>query len=165
MLLHDGPLLLPPDDPRSIKAARVATRLVSALEEQEKSVVSGAEWPPREYKSKCVDDDDDRLRRYTPSAVALSSLMPFRPVSSNPLKDRNIENVDWNIYIIDMVSRYYTTLTASHSRSMPWRSPARTCSFSLDCWTCYQMTTRCSLRFCRTRLRTLRSDIVSRMPG
>jgi hypothetical protein len=103
VLLHDGPLLLAPDDPRSIKVGRIATRLVSALEEQENNVVSGAEWPPREYRLRFGADDDDRLNRYSPSACAKSGLMPFRPMSHNPLKDHNIENVDWNIYVIDMV--------------------------------------------------------------
>jgi len=109
VLLHDGPLLLPADDPRSIKAGRVATRLVSALEEQEQNIVSGAEWPPREYKTRFENGDDDRLSRYYPSACAKSGLLPFRPASSNPLKDTNIENVDWNIYVIDMVSHQKVT--------------------------------------------------------
>lgn len=66
--------------------------------------MSGAQWPPREYKVRFQDADDERLQRYKPSAYAKSSLMPFRPSSQNPLKDHNIENGDWNIYVIDMVS-------------------------------------------------------------
>lgn len=110
MLLHDGPLLLPPEDIRSVKVGRVVTRIVEALEEQEGNVVCGATWPPREDKKRASQEDDSRINRYVPSATATSGFMPFRPMSSNPLKDQNIEAADWNIYVIDLVSNLSPTL-------------------------------------------------------
>ncbi|KLT42312.1 hypothetical protein CC85DRAFT_285716 [Cutaneotrichosporon oleaginosum] len=109
VLAHDGPLILPPDDLRSEQVARVATRLVTALEEQNDNVVCGAAWPPREDIMEAIYDHEDRMsRRRTrvievePSAVAHSNFVPFRPLSSNPLKGENIKASDWDIYLIDL---------------------------------------------------------------
>lgn len=107
VLLHDGPLLLTPDDPRSHKVGRVTTRIVEALEQQDCKVVSGAAWPPREDKKRNTQEDDSRIARYGPSATATSGFMPYRPISNNPLKDKNIQEADlWNIYVIDLVSHH-----------------------------------------------------------
>ncbi|TXT11138.1 hypothetical protein VHUM_01889 [Vanrija humicola] len=107
VLMHEGPLLLPPDDPRSQQVERVTARIITALEEQDKHVVSGASWPPREDFSRSMmsereerfGDYSGRLSRFEPSATAHSAYMPFRPATQNPLK--NMESADWNIYIID----------------------------------------------------------------
>jgi hypothetical protein len=106
-LTHDGALLLPPEDPQSIKVARVTSRLVTALEEQQQHVVCDATWPPRSTDlSRVMSEREaatarEKEERYKPSGVAHSSFMPFRPVSSNPLK--KLETGDWNLYVIDMV--------------------------------------------------------------
>lgn len=103
--MHDGPLLLPPEDPRCEQIARVATRLVTALEEQDGHVIAGAAWPPRQQLLRAIhekEEREDRLDRYKPSATAKSSYMPFRPESSNPLK--LLESADWKIYVFDLVS-------------------------------------------------------------
>ncbi|BEI80257.1 hypothetical protein CcaverHIS002_0107860 [Cutaneotrichosporon cavernicola] len=109
VLAHDGPLVLSSDDPRSQQVVRVATRLVTALEEQNDNVVSGAAWPPREDIMDAIYDHEDRMSRrrprlieVEPSAVAHSNFVPFRPLSSNPLKGDNIKASDWDIYIIDL---------------------------------------------------------------
>ncbi|KAL1409942.1 hypothetical protein Q8F55_003941 [Vanrija albida] len=106
VLMHEGPLLLPPDDPRSRQVERVTARIITALEEQDKHVVSGAAWPPREDFAASMSEREERfgdysgrLSRFEPSATAHSAYMPFRPQSQNPLK--NMESADWNIYIID----------------------------------------------------------------
>lgn len=110
VLSHDGPLILPSTDLRSEQIARIATRLVTALEEQDDHVVCGAAWPPREDIMDEIYDHEDRMTRrrsraieYKPSATAHSNFVPFRPLSSNPLKGQNIKAADWNIYIVDLV--------------------------------------------------------------
>lgn len=115
MLQNDGCLLLPPDDPRSKGVARVCSRLVTALEEQDHHVVSGASWPPRSGElSRVISEREAAMNssnrspgtdvtRLMPSGVAHSAFMPFRPDSSNPLK--TLESADWNLYVVDSVSR------------------------------------------------------------
>ena len=100
VLAADGPLILPSSDPRSEQVCRVASRLVTALEEADHHMVCDAAWPP----SHAADHPDvsSDTRKYEASGVARSSFMPFRPVSSNPLK--KLEGGDWNLYVIDMVS-------------------------------------------------------------
>lgn len=85
------------------------TRLVTALEEQDHFVVSGASWPPRSKNDlgRLMSETEAREgreleERYKPSGVAQSTFMPFRPETSNPLK--KLESADWNIYVIDLVS-------------------------------------------------------------
>lgn len=108
VLMHEGPLLLPPEDPRSRQVERVTARIITALEEQDKHIVSGAAWPPKEDFARSMSEREERfgdysgrLSRFEPSATAHSAYMPFRPESQNPLK--NMESADWNIYIIDHV--------------------------------------------------------------
>lgn len=145
MLLHDGPLLLPPDDPRCKQVARVATRLITALEEQDGHVVYGASWPPRDQVIKAVHDREereDRLDRYKPSGTAKSSYMPFRPETHNPLKQ--LEAADWNIYVFDLVSDEYPERSLTCS---PWSMHllyrAKKSSYIPGCWTYCLVTTRC----------------------
>jgi hypothetical protein len=85
------------------------TRLVTALEEQDHTVVSGASWPPRAstdlarvISEREASEGRALEERYKPSGVAQSTFMPFRPQSSNPLK--KLESADWNLYIVDLVS-------------------------------------------------------------
>ena len=84
------------------------TRLVTALEEQDHTVVSGASWPPRVsadlarvISEREASEGRELEARYTPSGIAQSTFMPFRPVSSNPLK--KLESADWNLYVVDLV--------------------------------------------------------------
>lgn len=110
VLSQEGPLLLPPTDRRAAQIARVATRLVTALEEQDDHVLSGASWPPRDHSDTmaAIHDHESMFNRYSvhyqPSATAHSNFAPFRPASSNPLKGNNIDAGDWSIYLIDLVS-------------------------------------------------------------
>jgi hypothetical protein len=85
------------------------TRLITALEEQDHTVVSGASWPPRGsgdlarvISEREASEGRDLEARYRPSGVAQSTFMPFRPVTSNPLK--KLESADWNLYVVDLVS-------------------------------------------------------------
>jgi hypothetical protein len=86
------------------------TRLVTALEAQDNLVVSGATWPPRNsindlgrvMSEREASEGKSLNERFVPSGTAKSNFMPFRPVSSNPLK--TLESADWNLYLIDMVS-------------------------------------------------------------
>ncbi|KAL7418463.1 hypothetical protein Q5752_006921 [Cryptotrichosporon argae] len=106
VLQNDGPVLLPPSDPRSAQVARVTASLVTALEEQEHHVVCGAAWPPRSSDLGRVISEREATRHggradaYHPSGTARSTFMPFRPASSNPLK--HLEAADWNLYVIDL---------------------------------------------------------------
>ncbi|WVR07731.1 hypothetical protein IAU60_004774 [Kwoniella sp. DSM 27419] len=106
VLRHDGPLILPADDPRSEQVQRVTSRLVTALEEQGNYTVHGASWPPRSQElSRVISEREAALGsgrevHYSPSATATSSYMPFRPASSNPLK--RLETADWNLYVVDL---------------------------------------------------------------
>ncbi|WOO79224.1 Metalloendopeptidase OMA1, mitochondrial [Vanrija pseudolonga] len=111
VLMHEGPLLLPPDDPRSRQVERVTARIITALEEQDKHIVSGAAWPPKEDFARSMNEREERfgdysgrMARFEPSATAHSAYMPFRPQSQNPLK--NMESADWNIYIIDHLNAF-----------------------------------------------------------
>jgi len=108
-LKADGPVLLPPSDPRCQRISRIMTRLITALEEQDHTVVSGASWPPRGsgdlarvISEREASEGRDLEARYQPSGVAQSTFMPFRPVTSNPLK--KLESADWNLYVVDLVS-------------------------------------------------------------
>jgi hypothetical protein len=89
------------------------TRLITALEEQDHTVVSGASWPPRGsgdlarvISEREASEGRDLEARYRPSGVAQSTFMPFRPVTSNPLK--KLESADWNLYVVDLVSLFAT---------------------------------------------------------
>jgi hypothetical protein len=89
------------------------TRLVTALEEQDHTVVSGASWPPRAStdlarvtSEREASEGRDIEARYRPSAIAKSTFMPFRPETSNPLK--KLETADWNVYVVDLVSTLFS---------------------------------------------------------
>ncbi|ORY33497.1 peptidase family M48-domain-containing protein [Naematelia encephala] len=105
VLHNDGPLLLPPSHPLSQKVVRVVTRLVTALEEEEHTIVCSASWPPRSSELGRVIAEREagpnrpRGDEYKPSGTAQSTFMPFRPITSNPLK--KLESADWNLYVID----------------------------------------------------------------
>lgn len=88
------------------------TRLVTALEAQDHLVVAGHTWPPRSNDLGRVISEREAILgggsggssgavSYQPSGTAQSTFMPFRPVSSNPLK--KLEAADWNLYLIDAV--------------------------------------------------------------
>ena len=108
MLKNDGALLLPPEDEQSRRVERVASRLVTALEEQQQHVVCDAAGAPRSSDlSRVISEREASVgrhleERFKPSGVAHSSFMPFRPATSNPLK--KLEAADWNLYVIDLVS-------------------------------------------------------------
>ena len=108
VLKTDGDRLLAPSDPSSQRVARITSRLITALEEQQHLVISDAAWPPRSSELSRVISEREAGQgraledRFKPSGVAHSSFTPFRPASSNPLK--KIESADWNLYVIDMVS-------------------------------------------------------------
>lgn len=107
VLTSDGALLLSSEDPQSQRVARVTSRLITALEEQQEHVVSDAAGAPRSSDLSRVISEREAARgrdlegKYKPSGVAHSSFMPFRPVTSNPLK--RLEAADWNLYVIDLV--------------------------------------------------------------
>ncbi|KAK8853164.1 hypothetical protein IAR55_003865 [Kwoniella newhampshirensis] len=112
VLRNDGPLLLPSTDSRSQQVSRVMTRLVTALEEQDNHIVSGASWPPKSQELSRVITERELLQAqglgklgpnvsFAPSGTAKSTVMPFRPASSNPLKRLELETADWNLYVID----------------------------------------------------------------
>lgn len=106
VLKSDGPLILSSSDPRSQRVSRVATRLVTAMEEQDHHVVCDAAWPPRSQDlSRVMSEREAGSRRgegrFEPSGTAQSTFMPYRPTSSNPLK--RLETADWNLYVIDLV--------------------------------------------------------------
>ncbi|WVW86100.1 hypothetical protein I302_108139 [Kwoniella bestiolae CBS 10118] len=111
VLRNDGPLILPPEDERSQQVARVTSRLITALEEQDHHIIHGASWPPRSQALSRVISEREaetefgttaarRHVHFRPSATAHSTFMPFRPVTSNPLK--KLESADWNLYVIDL---------------------------------------------------------------
>ncbi|WWC94761.1 hypothetical protein V866_001610 [Kwoniella sp. B9012] len=107
VLRNDGPLILPPEDERSKQVARVTSKLITALEEQDQHIIHGASWPPRSQELSRVMSEreaeygqDRRRVHFKPSATARSTFMPFRPVTSNPLK--KLESADWNLYVIDL---------------------------------------------------------------
>ncbi|WVQ84705.1 hypothetical protein IAT38_006861 [Cryptococcus sp. DSM 104549] len=100
VLHNDGPLILPAGDPRCQQVSRVMVRLVTALEEQDHHVVHGASWPPKIQELSRVMNEREAGRTYNPSGSAKSTFMPFRPATSNPLKQ--LETADWNIYVIDL---------------------------------------------------------------
>ena len=86
----------------------MTSRLITALEEQDNHVVYGAAWPPKAHDPAIKHGLNEReaadgrgMVHYAPSGIAHSSFMPWRPVSSNPLK--TLESGDWNLYVIDMV--------------------------------------------------------------
>jgi hypothetical protein len=106
VLRNDGGLLLPPDDPLSQRVSRVTSRLITALEEQDSHIVHGAAWPPKSPGDVLSEREKADRRgdvQYAPSGRTKSTFMPWRPVSSNPLKI--LESADWNVYVIDLVSR------------------------------------------------------------
>lgn len=105
MLHHDGPLVLPPDDPRSIKVGRVTERLITAIEEREGTIVHGAPWLAKEEPDELAHRSESLSphERYLPSATAHSTAIPHQHESRNPFKQRNVKNTDWNVYVIDSV--------------------------------------------------------------
>lgn len=107
ILHNDGHKLLPPDDPRSRQVARVTTRLITALEEGDRHIVYGANWPPKSQELSRVISEREALiggedRYYPPSGTAKSTYVPYRPPTRNPLKQ--FESPDWRLYVIDSVS-------------------------------------------------------------
>ncbi|TYJ51389.1 hypothetical protein B9479_008039 [Cryptococcus floricola] len=113
ILKQDGPNLLPPSNPLSQKASRITARLITALEEQDRHIVCGANWPPASQElSRVMSQREamlsgsgveggggDRERWYEPSGTAKSGYLPYRPESRNPLK--KVESGDWRLYVID----------------------------------------------------------------
>ncbi|ODN99000.1 hypothetical protein I350_07152 [Cryptococcus amylolentus CBS 6273] len=110
ILKQDGPNLLPPSDPRSQKVSRITARLITALEEQDRHIVCGANWPPASQELSRVMSQREAMlsggaeggggdRWYEPSGTAKSGYLPYRPESRNPLK--KVESGDWRLYVID----------------------------------------------------------------
>ncbi|KAL5631359.1 hypothetical protein ACGC1H_007020 [Rhizoctonia solani] len=123
-LLDDGPHLLREGDPRVDQVRRVAERLFTVVEDgghDEDHVVSSPGWPPRSEEPQLAQLQGpagpwSTGRRvhvtpasfgkmqaqilYPPSATAESSLMPFRPETSNPTKV--IDDQSWKLYVVDL---------------------------------------------------------------
>lgn len=107
LLSRDGPYLLGKDDPRTKRVTRVAARIVQALEGEEDDMVYGAVWPPRDRDFELSRVMAERARgggKYESSSkVGHGAVVDFRPDDASPLK--GLEGGDWNIYVIDLVSR------------------------------------------------------------
>ncbi|OXG29388.1 metalloendopeptidase [Cryptococcus neoformans A2-102-5] len=104
ILRNDGHKLLPPNDPRSRQVARVTTRLITALEEEDRHIVYGANWPPKSQElSRLISERESLIgeegRYYPPSGTAKSTYVPYRPPTRNPLKQ--FESPDWRVYVIN----------------------------------------------------------------
>ena len=135
VLKADGPLILPPTDDRSQRVTLVASRLITALEEQEGHIICGAAGslsahpegdPGALVSEREVWEAKNLEERYKPSGVATSSYMPFRPQSSNPLKV--LESADWKMYVIDLVS---PSLGRSLTKSVDKRQKPNMNAFAL----------------------------------
>ncbi|WVN86433.1 uncharacterized protein L203_101597 [Cryptococcus depauperatus CBS 7841] len=106
VLHNDGDHLLPPDDPRSIQITRVTSKLIQALEKEDRHVVCGASWPPRSQELARVMSEREALalehgKQFEPSGVASSTHIPYRLPSDNPFILPLIEEADWRLYVID----------------------------------------------------------------
>ncbi|KAG9038665.1 hypothetical protein FRB95_000255 [Tulasnella sp. JGI-2019a] len=117
-LAEEGPLILPPDDPRVKQVLRVTEKLIAALGDSLESthIVSSASWPntlsSSFFEIFFKDDDENFFQRrdlrhdvkkpedYSPSAIAKSQHLPYRLESSNPMKVFAEE--DWKVYVIDL---------------------------------------------------------------
>ncbi|KAJ9114480.1 hypothetical protein QFC20_001353 [Naganishia adeliensis] len=100
----EGDAILPPSDPRVARVARVSSALVTALEEEQKSLIYGATWPPpttfRVSELTKVMHERERGGKYVaPSATAMNSFVAFRMDEGDPLI--NLDREDWNIYVVE----------------------------------------------------------------
>ncbi|WVQ74175.1 hypothetical protein IAR50_003769 [Cryptococcus sp. DSM 104548] len=105
ILRQDGPNLLPPSDPRSQQVSRITARLITGLEEKDRHMVCGANWPPASQELSRVMSQREAMMGeggdmwYEPSGTAQGGYLPYRPESRNPLK--KVERGDWRLYVID----------------------------------------------------------------
>ncbi|KAG8879217.1 guanine nucleotide-binding protein subunit alpha [Tulasnella sp. 332] len=117
-LAEEGPLILPPEDPRVKQVLRVTERLLTGLGDTlgSQHIVSSANWPStlsssffelffhddqeNFYQRRDLRHDIKKPEDYSPSAVAESRQLPYRLESSNPMKIFAEE--DWKVYVIDL---------------------------------------------------------------
>ncbi|KAJ9111353.1 hypothetical protein QFC19_001121 [Naganishia cerealis] len=100
---HEGESILPPSDPRVKRVARVSSALITALEEENKSLIHGATWPPPTTSrmselTKVIHERERGGKFYPPSATAKNSFVPFRHDVGDPLID--LDREDWHIYVV-----------------------------------------------------------------
>lgn len=103
---QEADAILPPSDPRVARVARVSTALITALEEEQKTLIYGATWPPasavrRSELSRVIHERQRGGGYVAPSATAMNSFVTYRPDDGDPLI--NLDREDWNIYVIEGV--------------------------------------------------------------
>lgn len=103
---HEGDAILPPGDPRVARVARVSSALITALEEEQKSLIYGATWPPSttfrvSELTKVMHERERGGKHVAPSATAMNSFVAFRMDGGDPLI--NLDREDWNIYVVEGV--------------------------------------------------------------
>ncbi|KAJ9114727.1 hypothetical protein QFC22_005603 [Naganishia vaughanmartiniae] len=104
VMQNEGESILPPSDPRVKRVARVASALITALEEEDKTLIYGATWPPSTHSrvnelTKVMHERERGGKYYPPSAIAKNSFVPFRHDAGDPLMD--LDREDWNIYVVE----------------------------------------------------------------
>jgi hypothetical protein len=107
---NEGEAILPPSDARVKRVARVSSALITALEEENKTLIYGATWPPSTTSrvnelTKVMHERERGGKFYPPSATAKNSFVPYRHDAGDPLLD--LDREDWNIYVIEGVSRIF----------------------------------------------------------
>ncbi|KAJ9117118.1 hypothetical protein QFC24_006577 [Naganishia onofrii] len=101
---NEGEAILPPSDARVKRVARVSSALITALEEENKTLIYGATWPPSTTSrvnelTKVMHERERGGKFYPPSATAKNSFVPYRHDAGDPLLD--LDREDWNIYVIE----------------------------------------------------------------
>jgi hypothetical protein len=149
IISQEADAILPPSDPRVARVARVSTALITALEEEQKTLIYGATWPPatavrRSELSRVIHERQRGGGYVAPSATAMNSFVTYRPDDGDPLI--NLDREDWNIYVVEGVRETFPTnwtqvlIVSSHSRkSTPSRSHPKRSLCILDWWTSSMM--------------------------
>ncbi|KAJ9095689.1 hypothetical protein QFC21_005561 [Naganishia friedmannii] len=104
VMQNEGDAILPPSDPRVKRVARVSSALITALEEENKTLIYGATWPPSTTSrvnelSKVMHERERGGKYYPPSATAKNTFVPYRHDAGDPLLD--LDREDWQIYVIE----------------------------------------------------------------
>jgi hypothetical protein len=110
IISQEADAILPPSDPRVARVARVSTALITALEEEQKTLIYGATWPPasavrRSELSRVIHERQRGGGYVAPSATAMNSFVTYRPDDGDPLI--NLDREDWNIYVVEGVSEVF----------------------------------------------------------
>lgn len=99
ILATEGPLILDHTDARTGLVKKICDRLITALDHD--TAISAAAWPRDQPGVK------ERMRRIEsrngvkPSATTGSTLMPWKPESSNP--EKILECRNWDIFVMYVV--------------------------------------------------------------